>query len=272
MAFCAVSMSALISLAGCRKKSGPVAKNAEKVTLLTASNNGDLSRVEQLLREGADVNEHTSGGKTALHYAAQSKNIAVVRALIQAGTDVNAKAAGNVTPLMLSLDMAFGQPDIALALVRAGADVNAADENGDTALIIATTESSDEVFQSLLAKGANPNARGLNGETALHYAAMNALVDRAKLLLAHGADPTIRNSGGLVPSDLAVTTNPDRSVQARFQEIRNLLQGASLQVTKSPGKNPLAGTISTLPWAKRATMAPGMHSDSVTILCNESGA
>ena len=231
-------MSALISLAGCQKKSGPAAKNAENVTLLTASSNGDLSRVEQLLREGADVNEYTTGGKTPLHYAAQSKNIAVVHALIQAGADLNAKAAGNVTPLMLSLDMAFGQPDIALALVRAGADVNAADENGDTALIIATTESSDEVFQSLLAKGANPNARGLNGETALHYAAMNALVDRAKLLLAHGADPTIRNSGGLVPSDLAVTTNPHRrSVQARFQEIRNLLQGASLQVTKSPAKS-----------------------------------
>ena len=92
MAFCAVSMTALISLAVCQKKSGPAAKNTEKVTLLTASNHGDLSQVEQLLREGADVNEHTSGGKTALHYAAQSKNIAVVRALIQAGADVNANA------------------------------------------------------------------------------------------------------------------------------------------------------------------------------------
>jgi ankyrin repeat protein len=64
-------------------------------------------------------------GKTALHYAAQSKNVAVVRALVQAGADVDAKMTGNVTPLMFSLDMAFGQPDIALVFIRAGADVHA---------------------------------------------------------------------------------------------------------------------------------------------------
>src|SRR5579863_7026868 len=159
--------------------------------LMTASANGDLGRVQQLLRDGAKVNQRDRNGKTAIHYAAQSKNVVVVQTLIQAGADVNATSAGNVTPLMLSVDMAFGQPDISLALIKAGADVNAADEDGNTALIIAATESSDEVFQTLLEKGANVNARGLNGGTALHYAAMNAFSDRARLLLAHGADVTI---------------------------------------------------------------------------------
>jgi ankyrin repeat protein len=69
---------------------------------------------------------------------------------------VHAKAAGDVTPLMLSLDMAFGQPESAMALIRAGADVNVADINGDTALIIAATESSNEVFQVLSGKGCKP--------------------------------------------------------------------------------------------------------------------
>jgi ankyrin repeat protein len=229
---CFVSMTLLVVSSGCQKKSESPTKKNENATLMTASDHGDLSRVQQLLHDGADVNERTSGGKTALHYAAQSKNVLVVQALIQAGADANAKMAGNVTPLMLSVDMAFGQPDIALALIRAGADVNAADENGDTALIIATTESSFEVFQALLDRGANPNARGLNGETALHYAAMNASLDRVKLLLEHGADPTIRNSAGKAPYDYPDITNPDKLVQAKIQEMRNLLSQASRQMPK----------------------------------------
>jgi len=232
-----VSIAFLRIVSGCQRQSEPTASKNEKVTLMMAANNGDLSQVQKLLREGSDPNEHTDSGKTALHYATQSKNVSVVKALIQAGANVNAKATGNVTPLMLSLDMAFGQPEIALALIRAGADVNAADVNGDTALIIAATESSDEVFRALLEKGANPNARGLNGETALHLIAMNAILDRAKLLLDHGADPTMRNAAGRTPSDDAESTNPDKSVQAKFQEMRNLLSEASQQKARTATKS-----------------------------------
>jgi uncharacterized protein len=232
-----VSTVLLIGLSGCHGQSELNANKNGKETLLTAVSRGDLPQVHKLLREGSDPNEHTVGGKTALHYAAQSKNAAVVQALIQAGANVNAEATGNVTPLMLSLDMAFGRPEISLALIRAGANVNSADDNGDTALIIAATESSDEVFQTLLERGANPNARGLNGETALHYVAMNGLLDRAKLLLNHGADPTIRNSGGKTPYDEAVTTNPEKSVQAQFQEMRTLLSRASQRKPKTVTKS-----------------------------------
>jgi ankyrin repeat protein len=232
-----VSIVLLIALSGCHGQPELHANKNEKQTLLTAASRGDLPQVQKLLRDGSDPNEHTAGGKTALHYAAQSKNVSVAQALIQAGANVNAEATGDVTPLMLSVDMAFGQPEISLALIRAGADVNLADVNGDTALIIAATESSDEVFQTLLERGANPNARGLNGETALHYVAMNGLLNRAKLLLDHGADPTIRNSGGKTPYDEAVSTNPERSVEAQFQEMRNLLSQASQQKPKAATKS-----------------------------------
>jgi len=233
---CAVSSVFLVFVSGCQRQYKSTARENEKVTLMMAANNGDLSQVRKLLREGADPNERTPRGETALHYATQSKNVSVVQALIQAGANVNAKMTGNVTPLMLSLDMAFGQPESAMALIRAGADVNVADADGDTALIIAATESSNDVFQTLLEKGANPNARGMNGETALHWIAMNALLDRGKLLLEHGADPTLRNSAGKTPYDDAQTTNPEKSVQAQFQEMRNLLSAASQPKAKTASK------------------------------------
>ena len=201
------------------------------VSLMKAAGRGDLKQVRRLLGNGAQVNGRDSNGKTALHFAVHSKNVLVVDALIQAGADLDAKADGNVTALMLSVDMAFGDPDIALRLIRAGADVQAADTNGDTALIVATTESSLEVVKALLEKGANPNAKGLGGETALHYAAMNAMLDQAKLLLEHRAHPNILNSAGKSAYDLAYTTNPDPKVQASFQKMRSLLSNASSHAT-----------------------------------------
>jgi hypothetical protein len=63
LAFSVVSMAALFAMSGCQKKPEPVAKNNEKVTLMLASDDGDLSRVQKLLREGADVNERASNRK-----------------------------------------------------------------------------------------------------------------------------------------------------------------------------------------------------------------
>lgn len=230
--FCSAFAIFLVVLYGCHKKPEDAAEKDKNAALMVASADGDLARVQQLLREGAQVNQRNGDGKAAIHYAAQSKNVLVVEALIGAGADVNARSVGNVTPLMLSLDMAFGAPSISLALIRAGADINAADQDGDTALIIATTETSSEVFQALLERGANPNARGLDGDTALHHAAMNAILDRAKLLLEHGADASIRNSAGKAPIDVAHTTNPDKLVQAKFQAMRNLLLASTPRKSK----------------------------------------
>jgi ankyrin repeat protein len=60
----------------------------------------------------------------------------------------------------VALDLpGWGKPEITLALINAGADVNVAESDGDTALWIATTESSLEVMEALLKKGADPNVQ-----------------------------------------------------------------------------------------------------------------
>lgn len=196
-------------------------------TLWTAASSGDVPQVERLLREGAPISGKDKAGMTALHYAAQSKNLQLVRFLIQRGADVNAKANENVTPLYLSLDMAFGQPVISLELIKSGADVSTADSKvGDTPLLIAATESSYEVMQALLRKGANPNAQNHSGDTPLHHAAQNAMLDRVQLLLQYGANPSIRNLIGKSAIDMAQTTNPDPTVRKHFEQTRDVLLAA----------------------------------------------
>ena len=76
--------------------------------------------------------------------------------------------AVHLNPLHFAL--ARAQPRVAVALIEAGADPNSRDDDGDTALIVATNKQWTEVVRALLAKGADPNAAGRNGETPLHNA------------------------------------------------------------------------------------------------------
>jgi ankyrin repeat protein len=70
---------------GCQRQSKAIASTDEKVTLMMAANNGDLSQVQKLLREGLTPTYTLTAGKTAWHYATQSKNVSVLAALLQAG-------------------------------------------------------------------------------------------------------------------------------------------------------------------------------------------
>jgi ankyrin repeat protein len=225
-------LGCVVLLISCNATGKTARKPQAAATIWEAASRGDAGAVQRFLSSGLNVNARDPDGKTALHFAAQSKNLELVKLLIHDGADVNAKAFGNVTPLMLSVDMAFGQPDIALELVRAGADVSAADTNGDTALLIATTESTPAVMKAMLEKGANPNAQGLYKRTALHYAAMNAFIEQAQLLLRFGADPSIRDAGGQSSIDVAQTTNQDANVRQDFAKIRALLTAAAGQTKR----------------------------------------
>jgi ankyrin repeat protein len=183
--------------------------------LMMAARSSDLSSVRKLLMSGVDVNARDINDSTALHYAAAScGDVRVVKVLLASGADVNARNKKNVTPLLDSINMACDKTDITLILIQAGADVNVAESgDGDTALWIATTESSSEVVEELLKKGANPNAQatgvGWIGYTPLHMAALNGLTDRVQLLLQYGASVNIRNARGQTPLDVANKRSPE---------------------------------------------------------------
>lgn len=257
------------NLTGCRGKTAvsqqeQYPQDKTLTPLMIAAKYGDVASVEKLLKAGADVNARTPGGSTALHFAAHREDglpvveallnahadvnastpdgytplhvavywsdVRVVNALIRAHADVNARTKkDNITPLLRSIDMAFGKPEITLALIQAGADVNVAETGGYTALYVATTESSDEVVEALLKKGADPNVL-VGGDRPLHMAADNALTDKVELLLRYGADPTLRNAGGQTPLDVVNMNFPEKKpaeIRRMLEETRRLLENSS---------------------------------------------
>src|SRR5438094_10189471 len=94
----------------------------QREQLHEAAQDGDLARVDELLKQKYPVNRFDFLGKTPLHYAVQGGHLHVVDRLIEAGANVNAhdeRWAGN-TPLSDNVrDCTY---EMTKRLIDAGAD------------------------------------------------------------------------------------------------------------------------------------------------------
>lgn len=159
--------------------------------LIKAARKGDVRKVDELVKKGADVNAKDKGGKTALMQAAQRGKSAVVGALLENGADPNARDKDGHTALMLAiLEIGPGKfsfvpftpllrystvPNSELwlsinTLLAKGADFNIKDKDGMTALMHATNKGDLAVVQALLDKGADASAKNNQGFTAADLA------------------------------------------------------------------------------------------------------
>lgn len=135
---------------------------------------GDLSRVRQLLANGADPDQPWGTGTPLLEVV-------------------------NEPPEFFDED-AFR---IAEALLDARADANAADADGLRPLHLATL-AGPKALALLISRGANPNVQTLSsGASPLHYAVDYENPECVELLLQSGADPTIVDNDGETALDRA---------------------------------------------------------------------
>jgi ankyrin repeat protein len=90
--------------------------------LIVAAREGDASRIADLVKSGADINER--GGVndwTPLMHAVHKNQVNSVRALIAAGADVNLTAGAEGRDTALRLAEAEGYAEITVLLRDAGA-------------------------------------------------------------------------------------------------------------------------------------------------------
>ena len=108
---------------------------ARGMDIFQAAATGNIGRIEELLANGADINQRDNNDNTALHVAAEYGQEATVLRLIQTGARVNKRNYCDKTALHLAVEK--GYEAIIGMLIEAGACVNQQDAYGRTALHLA---------------------------------------------------------------------------------------------------------------------------------------
>lgn len=127
-----------------------------------------LSVYEYLQDLGLEPNVVTKEGYTPLHRPAYSNtDPEIFELFLDAGADVNQKDANGNTPF---LNAAY-RNELAMVklLSKDVKDFNIANNEGETALMLAVQSNSPEVVKFLLDKGSNAIAKAENGNTIAYY-------------------------------------------------------------------------------------------------------
>jgi ankyrin repeat protein len=187
---------------------------------------GNLSQIQHLLAEGADVNTHSEkhNPKTPLQLASIYGHIEVVTALLAAGARVDATDDHGCTSLHYTT-----KKEITEQLLATGADVHTLDNKGFTPLHCASIFGKAEVIKLLLARNAAIDACNRNSETPLHIARAEVI----EQLVAAGANTNARTKAGLTPLYRASHYGYVDVVTAL------LAAGASVDAKTDSGRTPL---------------------------------
>ncbi|XP_028306277.1 ankyrin repeat, SAM and basic leucine zipper domain-containing protein 1 [Gouania willdenowi] len=178
----------------------------DNVSLLKrAINQGDTTKIKQLLDKGVDVDCRLDYEWSPLMCAVTIAKYDVAKLLLDRGASANF-SKDNWTVLMASCTASASEDKIAACvglLLSRKADPNMADRSQITCLMLAARDGYTKVISLLMSHGAKINMQDNHGYTALCIAVQYEREEAVLKLLELGADKSIQTHKGMCPVDLA---------------------------------------------------------------------
>ncbi len=213
--------------------------------LLVVVQSGDLSKVQDLVNQGASLDIQSEDGLTLLHFAFINNRLDIAGYLIKEGVDINVRDNDGAT--CLHYVSRFGRLNAVKYLISKGADIDAEDSNDRTPLDVAdssiikilrqahldkelliTVQSSDlERIKSLIAQGVSKDEHGA------YYFAWIGNLGTVKFI--------VENEGGVNVTDKYGCTLLHWAARGGHLEIVKFLleKGANINAKDILGRTPI---------------------------------
>jgi ankyrin repeat protein len=206
--------AALFATAACNKNPPPAVRSTratfnnpaapsrpgESSLLVPAAAAGDIEKVKQLLKDGADVNIRGPQNQTPLMEAAYAGETEIFRLLLDKGAIITLQKSDGATALSMALG---GDKKEIVAMIQQVDQLLVASGKGDLSKV-----------KELIAQKVSVNGRGENGRSALMEASYGDHLEVVKLLLQNGADPTFKKDDGATALSIARGGNRKKIVEA----------------------------------------------------------
>ena len=223
----------------------------DETALITVCKSKNMDIVNLLIDNGANLFSKTADLRTVLMQASFYgltdlvariiSNIPPdrpqhVRNYLNQREDINQKTA-----LMLACEGEHKDKDIVRLLIDNGADVDAKDDNGKTALILATMGGRTDMVDLLIKADADMDAKSNYGNTAMMMACDRGDTDIVRLLIDNGADMDAKDNHGYTAMMIAIEMG-----YSSHKDILSLLvyNGADVDAKDNDGSTALMSAVS----------------------------
>ncbi len=164
-----------------------------------------FEEAEELIKNGADVNERNEYGDTPLH---RIRNFEVAKLLIEHNVNINSSNIYGVTPIFNVRNL-----DIAQLFIKHGANLNAQSHDG---LIVLFYISDIDLIDLYIRNGIDVNVIDSAGRIPLYYYSKLKNTSIVNLLVNAGANLNIKSDNGSVLSIVHQSSDLDKSFPKFF--------------------------------------------------------
>jgi uncharacterized protein len=166
---------------------------AQDLRLVQAAKSAEQAQAIALLGRGANPNQKSADGTTALHWAVRNNDAMLVDRLLRAGAVPHQANRYGTTPIALACES--GSAAIVERLLKAGVSANATGPLGETALHTCAHAGNTAGARALIAAGASIDpGDSWRGQTPLMWAAAQKHPETMKVLIDGGADVNARST------------------------------------------------------------------------------